>query len=106
MTIDSTIAEALPECLPLPRTIQVGDQRWTLTVSAVLAAGGDRASVRLLLSGPYERHRRARLELSERALLAKEYDPQRALDALMAWLPHSDENDVLDLTARDLARPA
>ena len=106
MTIDTTIAEALPDCLPLPRTISIGDQRWKITVSAVTASSEGRVSVRLLLSGPYDRTRRARLDLEERALLAKAYDPDRAVSAIIAWLPHSDEDDVLELAGRDLALPS
>ena len=98
-----TIAEALPACLPLPRTISIGDQRWTITVSAVITSSEECVSVRLLLSGPYERSRRARLDLDERTLLAKAYDPDRAVGAITAWLPHSDEDDVFELSGKDLA---
>lgn len=104
MISGSTIAEALPSCLPLPRTLQIGDQSWTLAVSAVLGAAEGRCSVRLLLRGPYNRQRRARLEVEEEALLSGAYDARRAVEALMAWLPYSDEDDVLDLAARDLTR--
>lgn len=104
MTIDTTIAEALPACFPLPRNINIGDQRWKITVSAVIASD-EGVSVRLLLSGPYERHRRARLDLDERRLLAKAYDPDRAVGAITAWLPNSDEDDVLELSGRDLTLP-
>lgn len=106
MTTDTTIAEALPACFPLPRTISIGDQRWRITVSVVIASHEEGVSVRLLLSGPYERHRRARLDLDEGRLLAKGYDPARAVGAITAWLPNSDEDDVFELSGRDLALPS
>lgn len=103
MTTDANIAETLSRSLPLPRTVSIGDQRWTIAVSAVLTVADDLVSVRLLLSGPYGRFRRARLDLDAAALQANAYDPARVVQAIKAWLPHSDEDDVLGLSGQDLA---
>lgn len=102
---DSTpLAEAVSACLSLPPAVEIGDQRWQLIISSVSTPSEDCVTVRVLLSGPYGRHRRARLDLRERVLRHKCYDAARAVDAIVAWLPNSDEYDVLELTARDVGR--
>lgn len=103
------LAEAVSACLALPPSVEIGDQRWLLLIAGVSAPSEDCVTVRVLLSGPYGRHRRVRLDLRERVLRNQGYDGARAAEAIVAWLPNSDEHDVLELTPRELAsrrRPA
>ena len=106
------IADALPRCFRLPSWITVGDQRWALSTSALHMGPGGAVRLHLLLCGPYRRFRRARVVLDSHTLLAGGYDPSAAAAAVASWLPHSDADDVLEISAaellpaEDFARPA
>ena len=100
------IAEALPACFPLPRSIAVGSQRWTLSTSALAFGAGGIVRITLLLSGPYSRFRRVRLALDGDALLEGAYDSAGAVRAIEAWLPYSDADEILEIDADALAAVA
>jgi len=106
MNTQAMIGEALPNCFPLPRTIEIGDQTWIVAVSAILMRTEKAVSVRLLLSGPHERHRRVRLDVETVPLLAGEYDVAPLVAGIAGWLPNSDAEDMLELSGRDLMREA
>jgi hypothetical protein len=106
------LAEALPRCFPLPRSVVIGSQQWTVTVSALHVDATGQVQMSLLLSGPYARYRKAAIAVDAEGLLAGRYDPQAATQAIRRWLPNSDDRDVLRLDgvallpAADLAQPA
>lgn len=109
------IAEALPRCFPLPDVIVLGSQKWRVTISALHLGtpGGQRAGdaagvarLTLLLSGPYERYRHARIVLDVRALLDGAYEAAAAARAIARWLPHSDAGEVFEVPMRPSAPAA
>ena len=100
------IAEALPVCFPLPRSIDIGSQQWTLSTSALSIGAGGIVRLSLLLSGPYRRFRRARIALDITTLLAGRYDAAAAVTAIEGWLPNSDADDVLEIPAAPSAPSA
>jgi hypothetical protein len=101
-----SILEALPACFPLPRSIAIGSQQWTVSTSALSMGAGGIVRVTLLLSGPYGRFRRARVALDGDTLLAGGYDAAAVVHAIEAWLPNSDADDVLEIEPRVLAAVA
>lgn len=106
------VAEALPQCFPLPAWVEVGNQRWTITCSSLYMRASGAILMRLLLSGPYGRFRHVRLTLQQGPLLERQYDAPTAARLMTEWLPYSDAKDLLQidgaqlLQVSDLPRPA
>lgn len=104
MTRRLIVSESLPRCFPLARHIEIGNQKWTLSYSALETSASEAATLTLLLSGPHARFRRVQIDLQIDLLLAGGYDADRAVSIIRAWLPYSDVDEVLDLPAASLAR--
>ena len=102
MASRTTIADALPRCFPLPRAIELGDQRWTVTMSALRKGRSGTFTLTVLLSGPYQRFRQVRFALDAVTLLAGGYDASRAGRAIARWLPNSDALEVLEIDGAQL----
>ena len=97
MGLRMDIADALPRCFPLPRSIQVGNQSWAISTSAIHMGTGGVVRLTVLLSGPDRRFRRVRLVMHGETLLAGGYDANRAARAMGEWLPHSDAEEMLEI---------
>lgn len=97
MGLRMDIAEALPRCFPLPRSIQVGSQAWSISTSAIHMGTGGLVRLIVLLSGPHGRFRRVRFVMHGETLLAGGYDAGRATRVIGAWLPNSDAEEMLEM---------
>ena len=97
MGLRMDIAQALPRCFPLPRSIQVGNQLWSVSTSAIHMGPGGVVRLIVLLSGPHRRFRRARLVMHGETLMAGGYDAERAARAMGEWLPNSDAEEMLEI---------
>jgi hypothetical protein len=102
MAVAVTLSDALPRCFPLPAAVMVGTQTWKISVSDIKTRSGT-VVLKLLLSGPYARFRRARIDVERAMLLDGGYDAGAAARLIAAWLPHSDGTDCLEIDAAEIS---